>query len=269
MSNSLLIIDPQNDFCLPGSPLYVNGADADMHRLANLLVTHPDKVDSIYISLDMHNIEDIAHPNYWVKWNEGKPTHPEPFTNITFEDVKSGKWVPKNTKDDSIALEYLKTIEEKKKFTHTIWPVHCVAGTYGSNIFPTLNAGLKKWTNSTNQNFKSYIKGMDRNSEHFGIFQSEDGKSEFNYELLDEFKGCERILVAGQAKSHCVATTLKQILDIRPNYIKKTILLTDTTSNVPGCENIADGIYNELREAGMKEMTTIDYIIKIEKEREY
>jgi nicotinamidase-related amidase len=269
MKTCLLLIDCQNDFCLPGSPLYINGADADMHRLSNFLICHPNLVNSIYISLDMHNIDDIAHPDYWVRWSEGKPNHPKPFTNITFEDMKNDNWIPSKPEDDVVALEYLKNLKDKNKFTHTIWPVHCIAGTYGSNIFPTLNAALKKWTSSTKKNFKTYIKGMDRNSEHFGIFQSEDGKSEFNYSLLDEFKDCTDILVAGQAKSHCVATSLKQILDVRPSYIKKITLLTDTTSNVVGCEQIADGIYSELREAGMKEMTTIDYIIKVQKETEY
>lgn len=99
------------------------------------------------------------------------------------------------------------------------------ARTYGSNIFSTLNIGLQKWSNHTRKNFKSYIKGMDRNSEHFGIFQSEDGKSEFNYELLDKFSDCQRILVAGQAKSHCVATSLKQMFMLIQDILKKLFFL--------------------------------------------
>ncbi len=117
MSTSLLIIDPQNDFCVPGSPLYVNGADADMHRLSNLLVSHPDFVSDIHISLDMHNIDDIAHPSYWIN-SESK--HPEPFTNITIEDFESGKWVTKSYDDHFQTLEYLKILKTKNKFTHTI-----------------------------------------------------------------------------------------------------------------------------------------------------
>jgi nicotinamidase-related amidase len=266
MKTALLIIDPQNDFCIPGASLFVPGADADMHRLSSFLICNPDFVDTIHVSLDMHNIDDIAHPNYWIN-SESK--HPEPFTNITVEDLESGKWVTKSLDDHFQTLEYLKFLKTKNKFTHTIWPVHCVAGTYGSNIFPVLSSALKKWMDSTKKSFRTYIKGMDRNSEHFGIFQSEDGKSEFNINLLDElFVDSENILVAGQAKSHCVATSLKQILDANPRYIKRITLLTDTTSNVTGCEQLADGIYAELRAAGMKEVTTIDYTIKIQKERE-
>lgn len=32
--NALLIIDAQNDFCRPGAPLYVQGAEKDNERLA-------------------------------------------------------------------------------------------------------------------------------------------------------------------------------------------------------------------------------------------
>jgi nicotinamidase/pyrazinamidase len=255
---SLLLIDCQIDFCIPGASLYITGADADMHRLSSFLTRNPDFVDAIHVSLDMHNYDNIAHPYYWIN-SENK--HPEPFTNITVEDILLGKWTTKNPKDYLKTLDYLKNLKEKNKFTHTIWPVHCIAGSYGSNIFPTLKSTLKQWMNSTGQTFRTYIKGMDRNSEHFGIFQSEDGKSEFNYNLLSSlYNGYDNVLVAGQAKSHCVATSLKQILDTCPDNIKKTILLTDTTSNVTGCEHLADKIYEELREAGMREMTTEEYV---------
>lgn len=260
MKTNLLIIDPQNDFCIPGASLFIQGADADMHRLSSLITYNPELIDSINVSLDMHNFDDIAHPSYWVN-SENK--HPEPFTNITVEDLETKKWKTTDLRDNSNALEYLKTLKSKNKFNHTIWPAHCVAGTYGSNIFPTLNTALRKWMDATGKSFHTHIKGMDRNSEHFGIFQSEDGKSKFNLSLLDELCiGYENILVAGQAKSHCVAVSLKQILDVRPDDVKKITLLTDTTSNVNGCEHIADGIYDELRKAGMKEITTEEYIKK-------
>lgn len=259
MKTCLLLIDCQNDFCLPGSPLYINGADADMHRLSHFITSYPNLIDSIHVSLDMHNINDIAHPNYWIN-SENK--HPEPFTNITVNDVKTKKWSTTNKNDERKALLYLQILEDNKKFNHTIWPVHCVAGTYGANIFPTLNASLKKWMDFTKKSFQSHIKGMNRNSEHFGIFQSEDGDSEFNHNLIiNLYQNKNTVLIAGQAKSHCVATSLKQILDFYPELIKNTIFLTDTSSNVSGCEHIADEIYLKLREAGMKEMTTVDYYI--------
>jgi nicotinamidase/pyrazinamidase len=255
MKTSLLIIDPQNDFCMPGSSLFVENADADMHRLSKFITENANKIDSICVSLDMHLFEDIAHPIYWIN-KEGK--HPEPFTNITVEDVKSGVWKTANPVMESHALHYLEKLQKDKKFTHTIWPYHCIAGTFGANIFPPLYSSLRTWMEKTGKTFSTYIKGMNPTSEQYGIFQSEYGEEEeFNHNLFASiFSNNENVLVAGQAKSHCVATSLKQILDTYPESVKKITLLTDTTSNVTGCEHLADKIYEDLKASGMKENTT-------------
>jgi len=254
----LLIIDPQNDFCMPGASLFVKGADNDMHKLSNFIVNNAEDIKEIHISLDMHLYDDIAHPMYWVNEN-GK--NPEPFTNITFTDLKNKVWTTSKKEDFENARNYILNLEASKKFSHTIWPYHCLAGTYGSNIFPPLYTALKKWMEVTKKSFTTHIKGMDRNSEQFGIFQAEDG-SKFNNELRYEiFQGATKVLVSGQAKSHCVATSLKQILENAPKELEKTILLTDTTSNVEGCEHIADKIYEDLRSSGMQELTTEEIII--------
>lgn len=256
MKTSIIIIDPQNDFCMPGASLYVKGADSDMHRLSKFIIENANEIDSIHISLDMHLYDSIFHPMYWV---DSKGNNPEPFTNITLEEVLSGVWKVNNQKDFDISIKYLRSLKEKKTFTHTIWPYHCIAGTYGSNIFPVLFSALKNWMEITKKSFKTHIKGMDRNSEQFGIFQREGG-GEYNNKLIHElFDENDNVLVAGQAKSHCVAISLKQILDIHTDVVEKITLLTDTTSNVEGFEHIADKIYEDLRLNGMKEMTTDEF----------
>lgn len=258
MKKTLLIIDPQSDFCMPGASLYVNGADTDMQRLANFITEHTKEIDSIHISLDMHQYDNIAHPMYWMN---KKSKHPEPFTNITIQDIKNDIWKTSNPENSIKANLYLSSLESDKKFTHTIWPYHCIAGTQGANIFPTLLVALKHWMDITGKSFHTHFKGMNSDSEHFGIFQSEDKNSKFNHHLCDEIFGINNsneILVAGQAKSHCVAMSLKQILQARPENVKQIILLTDTTSNVVGFEHIADEIYENLRLAGMQELETIE-----------
>ena len=260
MKTNLLLIDCQNDFCIPGASLYIKGADADMHRLSKFITDNASKIDSIHISLDMHLFDDIAHPMYWV---DIEGNNPNPFTNITSKDMESGKWNVANPADYNITKSYLLYLEETKSFIHTIWPYHCIAGTYGSNIFPTLYSSLRTWMEKTGKSFQTHIKGMDRHSEHFGIFQAEYG-TEFNIKLFHKLFTSEKreqvnVLVAGQAKSHCIATSLKQILRHNSDCVKKITLLTDTTSNVTGCDHIADGIYENLRSAGMKETTTDEY----------
>ena len=252
---NLLIIDPQIDFCMPGAALYVKGADLDMHRLAKFITENTNDIDSIDISLDMHLVDSISHSMYWVN-KEGK--HPEPFINITVEDVQTGVWKTAKSEDSDNAIKYLNNLKAQNDLLHTIWPYHCIAGTYGSNIFPALYSALKNWMDATGKAFSTHLKGVKRNTHPFGLFED---FGEFNINLIQKlFDFNEEILVAGQAKSHCVASSLKQILTLHPDDVKKITLLTDTTSNVEGCEHIADKIYKDLRLAGMKETTTEEYI---------
>ena len=67
MGTTLLIIDPQNDFCHPEwGTLYVPGAEQDMDRLTQFVMQFRDDIDSIVVSLDSHQRMDISHPLWWV-----------------------------------------------------------------------------------------------------------------------------------------------------------------------------------------------------------
>jgi nicotinamidase-related amidase len=251
----LLIIDPQVCFCQEGASLYVKGASEDSARLSALFFQKPELFDTIDISLDMHQRDDVAHPSYWIN-SEGK--HPEVFTQITLQDLVEGKWVPVNPAYNSKMLAYLQFLDKEKKFTHTIWPPHAIAGTKDVNIVDVLLTGLLNWEKINKKSFHTHIKGMDRHSEHYGIFQGEGPGQEFNHKLIHElFQNENEVYVAGQAKSHCVATSLKQILEKYPQYISQITLISDATSNVSGFEHIADSIYEELERAGMQITTTV------------
>ena len=65
------------------------------------------------------------------------------------------------------------------------------------------------------------------------------------------------IYIAGQAESHCVANSLKQIMELAPNIAKKFVVLEDTMSPVPGFEDLANPIYEKAREMGVKFETTL------------
>jgi nicotinamidase/pyrazinamidase len=57
--------------------------------------------------------------------------------------------------------------------------------------------------------------------------------------------------MAGEAKSHCVANTIKQMLDIK-GIARKLVILEDCMSDVPGFETIALPIYERARTAGAR-----------------
>jgi len=121
----MLIIDPQNDFCDPNGSLFVPGADEDMKRAGKLIKALKDKLYDIHITMDSHNIVDIAHPVYWVdqQGNEALPLNPvlNQCTIITHDDVKQGKWLPKDRSKMKWALEYTEKLELNGK-------IHYVSG---------------------------------------------------------------------------------------------------------------------------------------------
>jgi nicotinamidase-related amidase len=52
---ALLIIDPQVDFH-PGGALPVSGSDEDAARLHNYILANVERITSIYVTLDSHQV---------------------------------------------------------------------------------------------------------------------------------------------------------------------------------------------------------------------
>ena len=89
---TLLLIDIQNDFH-PGGSLAIPDADKDAERTANFIKKHSASISRIALTMDSHQRLHIAHPVFW-KNSAGE--HPSPFTIISMDDVKSGKWIPRS-----------------------------------------------------------------------------------------------------------------------------------------------------------------------------
>ncbi|MEJ0039149.1 MAG: hypothetical protein WDO68_24350 [Gammaproteobacteria bacterium] len=73
MSATLLLIDPQNDFCdVAGAALPVPGANADMLRLSGLIARASRHLTEIVITLDSHSTVSIERTTFWEQ-AEGAP----------------------------------------------------------------------------------------------------------------------------------------------------------------------------------------------------
>ncbi len=264
MKNLLLIIDPQNDFCSPGNEqgdgrgaLYVPGAHDDMIRLSQWILANYDKLDHIIITLDTHHLLDISHPQFWV---DLKGNHPTPFTTITASDVEQGKW--RSVLDNQRALDYLKKLEAQG-LTHTIWPPHCLLGSTGAAIYTPLLDAILLWA-SKGHFYQTVQKGSYVYTEHFGVFQAQVPyddvpETQLNKELLKELEQFDRIILAGEARSHCVGTSLKQIIDNSPHLVERIIILEDAMSNVPGFN--MEAVYKKAMEMGAT--TTVTEQLKL------
>ncbi|CAG5071896.1 hypothetical protein DYBT9623_03872 [Dyadobacter sp. CECT 9623] len=248
---ALLIIDAQYDFCNPKGTLFVPGAEEDIQRIARLISLDGDKIDSIFVTLDTHKVLDIAHPLFWEDQNGNTVA---PFTLITAAAVKAGKWIPRYHKE--YVLKYLEKLEEQGEFKHFIWPEHCLIGSKGASLDDTLLSAILAWTHQTGRDYVAVSKGINPLTEHFGVFKAQvpvDNAPETDLDraFLSQLTDFEQILIAGEARSHCVATSIQQIVKYAPELIPKVVVLSDCMSDVPNWGYLADDIFEEAAEKGM------------------
>ena len=262
MKTALLIIDPQNDFCDPASgTLYVPGAEGDMFRLANLLNRRGAVFDEIYVTLDSHHLRDIAHPLFWE--NE-QGAHPAPFTQIRAPEVEGGLWRASISEHRTRATSYVHALERGGMHLLTIWPPHCLIGSVGQAIYPPLCEALLSWERKFGTvNF--IAKGENPFTEHYSAIRAEvpdpaDPSTQTNTKLVAALKLADRIVVAGEAGSHCVANTLYDLAEeLAPPEVAKITLLTDAISPVPGFEALQATMIEKLTLRGMKTGTVSEF----------
>jgi nicotinamidase-related amidase len=265
-------IDCQVGFCTPGASLFVPGAVEDTRRTIEWLYANLGKITAIHFSLDTHRVFQIFHPAWWI--DEGG-RHPAPFTNISHADVRAGKWKP--IAHPAECLEYVKKLEASGKYVLTIWPFHTLLGGLSHALVPALMEAAMFHAIARQSQTHFETKGTHAMTENYSVMSPEvrelGGKTvgTFNaafYKMLMEY---DRIYVFGQAKSHCVLSTLndlkEHILSTDPRLADKVVILTDATSPVPpppidplpaslDFPAIAERGMKELEAAGMHLSTT-------------
>ena len=269
-------IDAQIGFCTPGASLFVPGAVEDTQRTLDWIYRNLDRLTQLAFSLDTHRVFQIFHPAWWID-DDGK--HPGPFTPITTKDVKDGKWKP--VMHPAECLEYVKKLEASGKYTLTIWPYHTLLGGVSHALVPALMEAAMFHALVRNSQTHFETKGTHAMTENYSVMSPEvrelGGQSvgTFNaafFKLLMDF---DRVYVFGQAKSHCVLSTLRDmqehIAKVDPKLTSKIYVLEDATSPVPApaidplppaldFPKIADAAFDELRAAGMNLVKTTDPI---------
>jgi len=259
----VLIVDAQNDFCHPEGSLYVPGAPEDTSRLCSLLdrLVRSGRIRNFHITLDTHFVTDISHPAFWRDRNGNIP---EPFTQIGPEDLSSGKWTPADPGARCRVSEYLQKRESTGKYRHTIWPEHCILGSWGHLVEERILSMVTGWERREVTHADYILKGMNQWTEHYSVLKAEvedpeDPNTRLNRRLLKDLSSAEMVLVSGQALSHCVANTVRDMIDAMDDQtLQKLVLLEDATSNVPGFEDFGERILQEARGAGITVCTTND-----------
>ncbi len=271
MRTQLLLIDPQNDFCdLPeawwprspvtGAPirpaLPVAGAHADLQRVAALVERLGAGLDAVTLTLDSHHRIDVAHPGFWREAATGQA--PSPFTPITAAEVRAGRFAPRDATALPRVLAYLDALEATGRYTLMVWPVHCQMGTWGHGVHAGVQAALDAWSDAQGRAVAVVTKGENPWTEHYSALQAEvpdvdDERTLLNQPLLAALDRADRVLIAGEAGSHCVRATVEHLAAHLPSgRVGKLVLLTDCISPVAGFEQQQAEFLAAMRAAGLQ-----------------
>jgi nicotinamidase-related amidase len=275
----LVAIDVQNTFCIPGFELFVGGrsgtgAVEDNRRLCEFIYRNMNVITRILPTMDTHQAMQIFHPVFWV--NE-RGEHPEPFTLISVEDVEKGRWKFNSAFGQSYGIDeqyayryllhYTKTLEKGGKYELTIWPYHVLLGSIGHALVPAVEEAIffHSIARCSRPNFQ--VKGDNPFTEHYSVLGPEVLKGPGNEEIaqrnvkfIEELLEFDAVIIAGQAKSHCVAWTIADLLEdifVRDKKLaRKVHLLEDCTSPVviPGVMDYTDdanAAFQRFEDAGM------------------
>ncbi|MBI1208901.1 MAG: nicotinamidase [Azospirillum sp.] len=257
----LLLIDVQKDFCLPEGSLFVAGrskvgAVEDTRRIAGFIYRNLHRLTRITPTMDSHFGMQIFFDAFWV---DGSGARPVPFTMISADDVRSGRWqvdpaaahlVPggdgRPDYDWAVhqARHYVETLERAGKYSLTVWPYHCLLGDEGHALVGVLQAA--RMFHSAVRRVQSVveIKGSNPWTENYSVFGAEvrdrwDGQgvlAEKNHNLIGRLVRNDAVVVAGQAASHCVMWSLDdlvtEIAALDPDLLRKVFILRDCCSPV-------------------------------------
>jgi nicotinamidase-related amidase len=284
----LVAVDVQNTFCIPGFELYVGGRSGtgaidDNRRLCEFIYRNLEMITQICPTMDTHQTMQIFHSIYVVN---DKGEHPAPFTLISEEDILKGIWKFNPALCYSFQINedygqrhllyYAKKLKEGGKYDLTIWPYHGMLGGVGHALVAVVEEAIFFHGIARYSQPDFHIKGDKPFTEHYSVLGPEvlkgpqgepiGQKSDKFFMKLLQF---DAVIIAGQAKSHCVAWTiddlLQDILTQDRQLVEKVYLLEDCTSPVvvPGVIDYTDQaneVFKKFAGAGMHVVRSTDPI---------
>lgn len=284
----LLPVDVQNTFCIPGFELYVGGRSGagavdDNRRLSEFIYRNLDMITEICPTMDTHQAIQIFHGIFFVN---DKGEHPIPFTLISEEDVKQGVWKFSPLVGHSLGitedyaqrylLHYTEKLKKGGRYDLTVWPYHAMLGGIGYALVSSIEEAIFFHTIARYSQPDFQIKGNNPQTENYSVLGPEvledvEGReiAQKNTRFIQKLLQFDIVIIAGQAKSHCVAWTIDDLLaDILlrdKKLAEKVYLLEDCTSPVvvPGIMDYtdqADAAFQKFASAGMHVVRSTDPI---------
>ena len=282
----LMLIDVQNTFCIPDFELYVGGrsgrgAVEDNARLCQFIYHNLGRITKITATMDTHVTMQVFHAIFFID-KEGN--HPPPYTDIHISEILEGRWRFNPAIADQFGLapeygqqmvqHYAEQLDKSGKYALTIWPYHAMLGGIGHALVSSVAEALFFHSVARLARTDIVIKGDRPFTENYSVIGPEVLTGPMDEMLgvrdqrfIQELQEVDRLIVAGQAKSHCVAWTVSDLLDdimlADPRLAEKVYLLEDCTSPVvvPGVvdhTDAADAAYERFASAGMHIVKSTD-----------
>ena len=277
----LLLVDCQNTFCIPEFELFVGGRSGtgavdDTARIAGLVYRTLGAITEIVLTLDTHTAVQIFHPFFWI---DQAGRHPEGgATIITSDDLRARRWRVNPAAAAVLgytppalarhALYYVERLEEIGRYPLMAWPYHAMLGGIGHSLVSAIEEAAFFHGIARRTAPRLVVKGQSPLTEHYSVFGPEVLENADNlplgqrdHALIEHLLSFDVVLLAGQAKSHCVAWTVEDLLrDVRlrdTSLASKVHLLEDCSSPVviPGVVDFtdqADAAFARFAEAGMR-----------------
>jgi nicotinamidase-related amidase len=278
----LLIIDAQKDFCFPEGTLYVagqsgTGAIDDCARTAEFIYRNANILTDITTTVDTHFTYQIFTPSF-LCYADGSPVLEN--TDVSHDDTASGRIEPNKevaawlcggnyTWLKNYLNHYTSELERTGKYQLRVWPEHTVLQSSGHPLVGVIEEARMFHSSLRSVQSLCETKGGSPYTECYSVFGPEvrrthdgmildDGASRAR--ILKKLLSAHILIIAGQASSHCVASSimdlLEYILEQSPDLAKKVYILRDCTSPVvlPGIVDFtpkAEAAFAKFQTAGM------------------
>jgi nicotinamidase-related amidase len=236
--------------------------------------------------MDTHYATQIFHAAFWVN---DAGDHPAANTQISVDDVRNGVWkvdpaIAYITGNSYTALQayarhYVEELAKSGKYQLYIWPYHAMLGGIGHALVSAVEEATFFHGIARKNRPDFQVKGGNILTENYSVLAPEvmtwpgDKPGETiaftqkNTVFIKRLLEFDMVIIAGQAKSHCVAFSVRDFLnEIKakdPTLANKVYILDDCMSsvvipNVVDFTDQADQTFEDFRKEGIHLVKSTD-----------
>ena len=228
----LVAVDVQNTFCVPGFELFVggrsgSGAVDDNRRLCAFLYRNLASITRVIPTMDTHHAMQIFHPVYLV--NEARRTSRAVHAGLG-RGCRAGGVAVQRGRGTQPRPDRRGRAASSCSTMSGGWPPAGSSRSPSGPTTPCSAASATPWCRRWRRRCSStriarasqpdfQVKGSNPLTEHYSIIGPEVTRgahgetiAERNKVLVDHLHQYDAVIIAGQAKSHCVAWTIADLL---------------------------------------------------------